>query len=294
MRLILQIVEGPAVGRRFLLAAGQTARVGRTEWADFAVPADGQLADVHFAVEANLDGCSVQRLGDAPLQVNGQGAAESSLRDGDRLTAGGSVFHVQIEGAALRSAAGAEAAERSESAANQPAGGDSTAADVAARIELSEAANPLLSAEQTVDQFIELLLNAGLTPDAVRMRAAELSNRDAVRWAVRCVREMAGQSPRPADAAALDAAEKWADDPTEENRRAAESAAAALNHQGAAAFAALGAFWSGGSLAPSGLPPAPVPEGLYIQGVAGAVLLASASARPEEVHKTLCKFLTTS
>ncbi len=104
MRLVLHIVGGPAAGARFRLASGQAARVGKTEWADFAVPADALLADVHFAVLANPHGCRVQAVGEAALQINGEEVQDAALRDGDRLTAGGSVFQVQIDGAASAAA----------------------------------------------------------------------------------------------------------------------------------------------------------------------------------------------
>ena len=40
MAVILQVTEGPAVGRKTFLRVGQIMRIGRTEWADFNVPQD--------------------------------------------------------------------------------------------------------------------------------------------------------------------------------------------------------------------------------------------------------------
>ena len=91
--------------------------------------------------------------------------------------------------------------------------------------------------------------------------------------------------------AALVAAETWVRKPTDENRRAAMAAAQATNFQAPAAWAAVAAFWSGGSMAPAGLPE--VPPGAHLTGVAvaGAVTLAAVQTDPQKADEKRKTFM---
>jgi hypothetical protein len=90
------------------------------------------------------------------------------------------------------------------------------------------------------------------------------------------VRDVYGGQLGPDESDALELALKWAAEPTEENRRAAGTAAEATNFDGAASWMAVAAFWSGGSLAPPDLPEArPGPE-LTARAITGALLMAAA------------------
>ncbi len=101
MRVVLEAVDGPHRGQRILLRAGQTVRVGRTEWADVALPDDGHLSGVHFAVECGTNGCVVRDLQSTNgTTVNGKQVTEAALADGDAIHAGQTLFRVAIEAAA--------------------------------------------------------------------------------------------------------------------------------------------------------------------------------------------------
>ncbi len=107
MRVILEIISGSTAGRKVRLAADQELRVGRTDWADLAVPQDRLMSGVHFALQADPSGCYLTDLGSSNgTQVNGQPvSARTRLRDGDGILAGETQFAVRIEQDA-RSAAG--------------------------------------------------------------------------------------------------------------------------------------------------------------------------------------------
>jgi hypothetical protein len=234
----------------------------------------------------------VQKAAEAELLVNSQPVAEAALRSGDRIVAGGTVFLIEIEGAPTQTTRSpSAAAPRGESLFSEHSPAPSPVAEIAARAVISKEGRSLLRAGQTSEEVVNALLAHGLAADAVKFRSAELSPSDAVRWSAQCVRRALDAGHEPREVEALDAAEKWAEDPTEPNRRAAEAAALALDFDGPAAFVALAAFWSGDNLAPEGLPPAPVPKGLSIQGAAGAVLLAAPRLGPEKFAQTLREFL---
>lgn len=101
MQATLQIVSGPHEGRKLVVRSGYSVQVGRTEWADFVLPEDGQLSGVHFAVECSPRECRIRDLQSANgTRVNGKRVSEASLGDGDRIEAGQTHFLVHVEGAA--------------------------------------------------------------------------------------------------------------------------------------------------------------------------------------------------
>jgi hypothetical protein len=166
-----------------------------------------------------------------------------------------------------------------------------TAAEVCQRFPLGEDAKKLLRDGMTPPQFLAVLTEKQLAVDAVRFLAHALPKREAVWWACLCTRTAVGPSPEPAAAAAVQAAEKWVADPSEDNRRAAGTAAEAATVGHPAGCAAMAAFWSGGSLAPPKLPVVPPGENLTGQGVAGAVLLAAVRTEPEKAADKHRRFL---
>jgi hypothetical protein len=165
------------------------------------------------------------------------------------------------------------------------------AADVCSRFPLSEQGALYLTPRQSPHEFLEVLTEKRLYSDAVRLLANGLAKRDAVRWACLCLREALGATPAPKLKPALEAAEAWAKHPTEENRRAGLTAAEATGFGSPAGMAALAAFWSGGSLTGPDDPVVPPDEHMTATAVAGAVLLASVGAAPDEVTKRQQRFL---
>jgi hypothetical protein len=166
-----------------------------------------------------------------------------------------------------------------------------TAAEVCKTFPLGDDAKTLLRDGMTPPQFLAALTNKQLAVDAVRFLAHALPKREAVWWACLCTRAALGTAAEPAMAAAVQAAEKWVGDPSEDNRRAAGAAAEAAGMSNPAGCAAMAAFWSGGSLAPPKLPVVPPGEHLTGHGVAGAVLLAAVLTEPQKAAEKHRRFL---
>ncbi len=157
-----------------------------------------------------------------------------------------------------------------------------TAVEVCKHFPLGEDAGRLLAEGLTAEQYLEVLIGQHQYLDAVRFLAHALPKREAVWWGCLCVREAYGRGLPAAGAAALQAAERWATTPDEDNRRAAFAAAEAAGLGTPAGIAAVAAFWSGGSLGPPHVKAIPPAEHLTGQGVAGAVLLAAVVIEPEK------------
>ena len=117
-----------------------------------------------------------------------------------------------------------------------------------------------------------------LFPDALRFLAAWLPKPMAVAWGCSCLRSAFGETCPPGEKAAIEAAQQWADDPTEDHRRATWARPRAAGFDTAAGLLALGAFSSGGSLAPPGVDPVPPAEGITAQMTAAALTIAATQA----------------
>ncbi len=160
------------------------------------------------------------------------------------------------------------------------------------RLELEAPALSAIGASATAAEGIATLEAAGLRIEAARLAAHALPKREAVWWCCMCARAVPDPALAEADAAALVAAEAWVRRPGEEAlRRAAMEAAQRTGFKTPEAWAAVGAFWSGGSMAPEGAPAVPPPEHLTGVAIAGGIVLASVRGRPERAAERLARFL---
>ncbi len=125
----------------------------------------------------------------------------------------------------------------------------SSAEELCAVLAPGEQAGAVMAPRQGAADFLAALVAEGLLPDAIRYLAVALPRREAVWWACATRRRMPAAETEP-EQAAWGAAETWVYEPTEPNRQATYAHAEGLKFDTAGAYAALGAFWSGGSLAP--------------------------------------------
>ena len=180
--------------------------------------------------------------------------------------------------------------------ANQVGGPDplsrpGAAAEAAKTAPLEQPARDLLRPEHSPRQYIDTLDRAGHLPDAARFLAFALPRREAVWWATQCVRQVPALTADEKAAAALAAAEAWAANPTDDNRRQAFAAAEAAGFDKPASCAALAAFLTEGSMAPAHLQPVPAPSHAGPAAAATAVVLAALTTEPEKGDEKFRKFL---
>ena len=266
MQVLLQITAGPATGRRFRLRQGQVARIGRTQWADFSVPDDAEMADLHFELGCTARSCWLRQLEAAETLHNGEPVDECQVRHGDLIAAGQTRFAVTLEGVSLDLSASDPANETKEEEEARP-----LAAPLCDGLSLSDTARALLADDVDCDAFLDALLQQGLGNDAARFLAAWLPKAEAVGWGCACVIEAGADRLTPPQRTALDAAAVWSAEPTEENRRAAQQAAAALGGRTPAGWLAHAAFWSEGSIGPPEAAEIPAAPGMSARAVGMAV-----------------------
>jgi hypothetical protein len=157
--------------------------------------------------------------------------------------------------------------------------------------ELGEEAMALVRPEMHPLDFIALLMEKALYPDAVRFIAHALPKREAVWWGWVCARRASGDNPQPKIKASLEATEKWIAQPSEDNRRSAMAAAQKAELGTAAGCAGLAAFFSGGSLAPPDAPVVPPGEFLSAKAVSGAVIFGAVAKEPERAPEKFKSFV---
>ena len=138
---------------------------------------------------------------------------------------------------------------------------------------------------------LEALEAADMLVEATRLAAHALPRREAVWWACMCARHNTPDALPPDDVAAIEAAELWVRSQTDESRRAAFDHAGRAGFNSPEAWAAVGAFWSGESLAPLGQAAVAPPAHVAAAAVAGSVALASVRDRPERRKERLRQFL---
>lgn len=157
---------------------------------------------------------------------------------------------------------------------------------------LTDEAKPLLEDNPDITTFLTRLIEKEYYLDAIRLLALALPKREAAWWACLSVRDSLTPKTPPTDIAALNAAENWVYKPTEENRRAASASAEATKFDTAAGWAAMAAFWTGGSMTPPNTPVVPPTDDLTGKAVGGAVLLAAAvSGDAEKIKEKQKKYL---
>jgi len=144
----------------------------------------------------------------------------------------------------------------------------------ATEMELSEPSSARLRADMAPLAAVQSLIDAGETPEALKLLARLLPKRYAVAWLCQCARD---QPLSVEDRAGAALAEAWVRDPDEPRRRAALDFASAGEYRSLGAWIAAAAGWSGGSLAPAtqqvAVPPA---EHLTARAVVAAINLMSA------------------
>lgn len=277
---ILKILSGHAAGRKAVIRPGQVLRVGRAFDADFSIPEDSELGQQHFVFDATQNGCQIRCYPECKLVFGEESATERAVYNGDQFRAGGTEFVINIEGelagASRVAPQAADEAIKERAPAAPPPACDLAAlkaAEVIARYQPDDVVPAMLKPEMSCLDLLSALAGKQEYDSAVRLLCFALPKQHAVWWAIGCVEQSAGDKLTAQDKAALESARNWVIDPSEENRRLAEAGAAPIQMGSAAGAAALGAFWSGGSLAPAEFDAVPPPNELTAQAVYAAMCL---------------------
>lgn len=97
-RSLLLEVRGPAEFRRVVVPAGGTLRIGRTSLAEFVVPEDDRMAQLHWELRWDGSRCEVRDTsGELGTLLGGERITSAAARSGAWIRAGGTDFQVFFE-----------------------------------------------------------------------------------------------------------------------------------------------------------------------------------------------------
>lgn len=139
-------------------------------------------------------------------------------------------------------------------------------------------------------RFLRMLQEGATPEEAITFAAYVLQPRHAVWWAHECLQslpELLGEDDRQI----LSLCAVWAADPAEEKRRAVLDAAMAMPSRAPGVWIALGAGWSGGSMAPADSPDVPAPDFLTGRAVNAGVLSFLARVPVDQRRRRLSHFV---
>ena len=95
MICVLDVIEGPAKGKRIWLKENECLEVGRVSSTDFSIPMDSHLSRRHLLLDSTQNGFRVRDVGSANgTYLNNERVTVRELCDGDRIRAGMSTFLV--------------------------------------------------------------------------------------------------------------------------------------------------------------------------------------------------------
>lgn len=162
---------------------------------------------------------------------------------------------------------------------------------VAAAAELEPEAQALLSPAMGPRDYVLAMSEADLYVDALKFLAHLLPRREAVWLGWLSARKELEKKLSPEEEAALAATERWIREPTDAHRRSALEAATAATLESPAGCAALGAYLSGGSMAPAELETVPPPRYATARAVFGCLILTAVQMEPEKAPEKYQKYL---
>jgi hypothetical protein len=128
--------------------------------------------------------------------------------------------------------------------------------------------------------YARALSTSGRPSDAILFISHLLPRREAVWWAIQCVRALTTWDD--ADEA-LRAAETWVRTPEDDNRRAALVIANDSDRRKPTTWLAFAAGWSGGSMVPPDQNPTPPPSGACATAANTAIMMAVTAGDPRAI-----------
>ena len=97
MICVLEIIDGPARGKRIWIKENQCVEIGRVSTADFSIPSDSHMSRRHLLLETTQNGFRIRDLGSANgTFLNNSRITVQNVTSGDRVRAGMTVFTVSI------------------------------------------------------------------------------------------------------------------------------------------------------------------------------------------------------
>ncbi|TFI57611.1 hypothetical protein E2493_13885 [Sphingomonas parva] len=155
--------------------------------------------------------------------------------------------------------------------------------ELESKAELSAAGLARLAEATSPERLVQSLAESGNLRDALYALVMVLPHRQTVWWACLAARILPDLDHRPADRAAVEAAERWVQSVAPADAEDAGEKAETAGLENGPAWVAMAAYWAGPSLAPRGQQP--VPPAPHLAGVASRTALLLLSSDPAFNHR---------
>lgn len=156
----------------------------------------------------------------------------------------------------------------------------------------TDEARALLCWDRPPLETIALLQKRWLHYDALLLVGRLLPPREAVWWGCLCCWDVLAGRLGEAEERALESVVRWVVEPSEANRRAAETAGAQAGIRTPAGALAHAVFFSEGSIVHPDFPAVPAPGDAGTTSVCGAVLLAAVVHEPMRFNQRYRRFIS--
>ncbi|TWT48216.1 FHA domain protein [Thalassoglobus neptunius] len=301
MPVQLHVVAGDHTHKLVDLIEGQKYVIGRNPDVDLSFEADSQMSGNHLQISCSGETVLIEDLGSTNgTFVRDNLVTSSTLANEDTFRCGITEFVIKAaettspeppasaQTVVPAAAGAAPAAEAPKPAAPVFVGVslqvegfiEETAPLVVERFQLNDAFPISPNPDETPESFANRLIETGEPNHCVTFMAYALPKRAAVWWLTQCIEEVESLHGEE-DGKLLKHVQEWVIDPTDELRRNGMQQAEALEMSTPTSWAAVGAFWSGGSMGPAENPPVEPKDELLGKAISGGAILASVFQKPE-------------
>lgn len=312
MPLLLQVLEGDQFHTLAELKSGELLVIGRAPGNDLTFEFDSQMSSRHLQLKCTDDACQIEDLGSTNgTFINEERISTAKVPPGGSFRCGLTEFRI--------TAATQATAQKSPTAAAPPPVAPApvpvTAAPAAAappqspepagvsmQIEgfLEETAQRVIDRfelelpiapepEEATEQYARRLFEGEHADQGMMFVSFALPKRAAVWWLTKCIALTESYvDDRDRELSAM--TQKWVLEPSEALRRDLMAVAEHMEMETPVCWAAAGAFWAGGSIAPEDCPPVESPDDVFGKMISGGAIMASVFRQPENAPQKQREF----
>jgi len=288
MPLVLTAHTADATTRRLLLRLGQEAKVGSSRWVELSLPEDDRLAEEHFVVrcqaESTIEVLNPQQTLVADGNTLDRLALSSWGETSIEFVAGCTTFLASWTPELAPHVASVESHDDQPDETESPTDQSTWIAKTVDKMSLSDQATDLRVQPDTIADYLDRLVAAELSDDAIRLIASILPTQQAVGWAMELCKP-GEDSSDPLFSSII----QWKESGSEKNRVLVRDRLAVSEPSDCLGWLAKAVIFSGGSLAPDDQDVIPPPAHLTAIAIVTAHRWALASANDRT--EAMCRWI---
>lgn len=282
MSAILRIFSDNQFRDLAVVEEGAELTLGRSLEVDISVSEDPKISSSHLKIRAAGGAFEIEDLGSTNgTFLNDQPVTKSPIHLGEMFRCGGTEFVIVAPAKTHAHATVSDPVTLAVVAASQPEFCQATASEILERFEIANEFPIPPVPEESPGEFALRLANSGEPNFCLMFLSYALEKRAAVWWLTRCIQEVECLLDDN-DREMIRLAEEWVTKPDDQHRRKAMKHAEMMEMSTPACWAGVGAFWSGGSMAPPDAPVVEPKDNLAGKAISGGAIMASLFHSPEK------------